>query len=56
MLYHYEYTRIGSPEAAAGHWWKREIKALYLPPVQLEQLTEIIKAHGWKTEKSKSSP
>ncbi|CAG0886058.1 unnamed protein product [Darwinula stevensoni] len=40
LMYKYEYTKIGSPEAMAGQWWKRKFKNSYLPPVSESMLAK----------------
>ena len=46
--YSYQFTRLGSEEAAAGDWWKRTYLKEYFPPVRLEDLTAAYKQMGWE--------
>ena len=48
LHYSYEFTRLGSREAAAGHWWKRTFLKEYLPPVQLRDLKGVYRQMGWE--------
>ncbi|XP_065065932.1 lipase maturation factor 1-like [Rhopilema esculentum] len=45
--YLYEFTKIGSQEAARGLWWKRKKIGEYFPIVDLESLKSYLKANGW---------
>ena len=45
--YSYEFTRFGSREATAGHWWKRSYLREYFPPVRLQDLTAAYQQMGW---------
>ncbi|KAI6646711.1 Lipase maturation factor 1 [Oopsacas minuta] len=45
--YSYEFTQLGSSEAAEGHWWKRKFLRDYFPPVRLQDLAEAYKQMGW---------
>ncbi|XP_076067019.1 lipase maturation factor 1-like [Oratosquilla oratoria] len=49
LHYVYEYTKVGSPEAAAGHWYKRVLKGNFLPPVDIQTLKPFFKRVGWRT-------
>ncbi|XP_059154245.1 lipase maturation factor 1-like [Physella acuta] len=49
--YRYVFSKIGSPEAKLGQWWKRKKKGVYLHPVSLEMLAPTIKHMGWPVPK-----
>lgn len=46
-LYRYEFTKIGSPEAKAGKWWKRRKIGEYIPIVSEQNLRPVIEQQGW---------
>ena len=46
--YSYQFTRLGSPEAAEGHWWKRKFLKDYFPTVRLQDLTAAYTQLGWE--------
>ena len=48
LHYRYEYTKLGSPEASQGHWWKRSLIGQYLPIVSSRELKPVIETQGWK--------
>eukprot|EP00118_Oscarella_pearsei_P018274 m.186611 g.186611 ORF g.186611 m.186611 type:complete len:180 (+) comp39354_c0_seq12:722-1261(+) len=52
--YLYQYTETGSPDAAAGHWWKRKRIGSYLPAIGLDHLREYLERQGWKVLEVKS--
>ncbi|CAL1540716.1 unnamed protein product [Lymnaea stagnalis] len=49
--YRYVFTKIGSPEAKSGHWWKRKRIGSYLPPVSLHVLSSTLAQMGWAVPK-----
>ncbi|XP_062508003.1 lipase maturation factor 1-like isoform X3 [Corticium candelabrum] len=53
--YHYEYTKVGSEEAAAGQWWNRRKIGVYLPPITVDHLKDYISAQGWTVSKQPSN-
>ena len=46
-LYRYEFTKIGSPEAKTGKWWKRRKIGEYIPIVSEQNLRPVIEQQGW---------
>lgn len=48
LHYRYQYTKLGSPEAERGHWWKRSLIGQYLPIVSSRQLRPVVESQGWK--------
>ena len=46
--YLYQFTRLGSREAAAGHWWQRTYLKEYFPAVRLKDLTAAYQQMGWQ--------
>lgn len=49
LHYRYQFTELGSKEAAQGQWWSRKlIGQLYMPIVSAAQLRPTIEAQGWQ--------
>lgn len=48
LHYRYEYTKLGSKEAASGQWWTRRLIGEYLPIVSEANLRKVIENQGWK--------
>ncbi|KAL9957161.1 hypothetical protein ACROYT_G038765 [Oculina patagonica] len=51
--YLYTFTKIGSPEASSGYWWKRSKIGSYFPPITLRAVRDYLESHGWKIPKIK---
>ena len=41
--YRYKFTSIGSRDAEAGRWWKRQKVGTYLPPISLDSVKDFMK-------------
>ncbi|XP_076461543.1 lipase maturation factor 1-like [Babylonia areolata] len=53
--YRYHFTKIGSPEAKGGAWWRRTHKGNYMPPISMETARPFLRQMGWKWPKVKTS-
>ena len=49
--YKYTFTKAGSKASSQGYWWKRKLIGEYVPPLDLEMLSEVYQQFGWKTLK-----
>ncbi|XP_050396467.2 lipase maturation factor 1 [Patella vulgata] len=49
--YRYIFTKIGSPEAKSGAWWKRKHTGSYLQPLSFESVRDFMKNMQWEMPK-----
>uniref|UniRef100_A0A1I8I8E4 Lipase maturation factor n=1 Tax=Macrostomum lignano TaxID=282301 RepID=A0A1I8I8E4_9PLAT len=46
QLYIYRFTRRGDPDSRRGRWWRRELQAEYLQPVNLATMARFAESQG----------
>ncbi|KAK6174133.1 hypothetical protein SNE40_017466 [Patella caerulea] len=53
--YRYVFTKIGSPEAKSGAWWKRKHIGNYLQPLSFDSVRDFMKNMQWEMPKVRKS-